>query len=115
MPLSSLRAVSVCCGMLVFAAPAVAQQVAPWTWTSDHLTLRGNVGAHAQVSSRRGTWWHLAAPSAPTFDAERTFTELWLHPQLAADYTLAPQTAAYGRLSVGITQNIGADAFDYRD
>lgn len=112
---SRLRAVLTLCGLFFIAASARAQQPALWTWTSDNLTLRGNVSAHAQLYSMRGTWWNLAASSAPTFDTDRTFTELWLHPQLSADYQLAPKTVAYGKLSVGITQNIGADAFDYRD
>ena len=100
---SRLRAVLTLCGLFFIAASARAQQPALWTWTSDNLTLRGNVSAHAQLYSMRGTWWNLAASSAPTFDTDRTFTELWLHPQLSADYQLAPKTVAYGKLSVGIT------------
>lgn len=62
-----------------------------------------------------GTWWNLAVDSTPTFDKSRSFTELWVHPKLNGSFQLGGSTEAYGTLSVGVTQNIGTDAFDYDD
>jgi len=96
----------------------VLAQQAPkpaWAWQSGDLALDAGLETYSAFYSMSGTWWNLAATSAPTFDKSRNFTELWVHPKLNGRFKLDSRTEAYGTLSVGVTQNIGADAFDYED
>ena len=99
------------------SAPTLAQQAPKpaWAMQSGGLSLDAGLDTYTAFYSMSGTWWNLAATSAPTFDKSRNFTELWLHPKLNGRYKLGGGTEAYGTLSVGVTQNIGADAFDYED
>ena len=101
--------------LLLTAGAAVAQQ-APrpaWEWTSGPLRLQGGLDTYTAAYAMRGTWWNLAAGTAPSFDTRRSFAELWFHPKLSGTYALGGQGQAYGGLSVGITRNLSADAFDY--
>lgn len=99
---------------LCAAASACAQQPPPlWELKSGDLALHTNIEAQTWFYSMRGTWWNLAAGSAPSFDANRSFGETWVHPKLSGTYALAGAGEAYGAVSVGMTQNISADAFDY--
>jgi hypothetical protein len=82
---------------------------------SGGLALDAGLDTYTAFYSMSGTWWNLSAASAPTFDKSRNFTELWVHPKLNGRFKLGSSTEAYGTLSVGATQNIGADAFDYED
>ncbi|MFN5155515.1 MAG: hypothetical protein ACK50K_00800 [Betaproteobacteria bacterium] len=102
---------------LVASAPALAQQApAPaWSWKSGDLALDAGLETYSAHYAMRGTWWNLAAASAPTFDKDRSFTELWVHPKLNGRVKLGAGTEAYGALSVGATRTIGTDAFDYAD
>jgi hypothetical protein len=79
------------------------------------LALDAGIETYTAYYAMRGTWWNLAATSAPTFDMDRSFAELWLHPKLNGRFKLGGSTEAYGSLSVGATRTIGADAFDYED
>ena len=96
---------------------ATAQQAAvpAWEWKSGDLSLQGGLEAQAAYYSMRGAWWNLAANSAPAYDANRDFGELWVHPKLTGRYSLGGQRAIYGALSAGWSQTVSADAFDYRD
>jgi hypothetical protein len=96
---------------------SVAQQSPPpaWAWRSGELALDAGIETYTAYYTMRGTWWNLAATSAPTFDMDRSFAELWLHPKLNGRFKLGGSTEAYGSLSVGATRTIGADAFDYED
>lgn len=99
------------------SAPTLAQQAPKpaWSMQSGDLSLDAGLDTYTAFYSMSGTWWNLSADSAPTFDKSRNFTELWLHPKLNGRFKLDGSTEAYGTLSVGVTQNIGADAFDYED
>ena len=88
---------------------------APWEWRSGDLALRGNLQAQAWSYSMRGAWWNLAAASAPTFDPDRSFGELWLNPMLSGTYALGGGGEAYGGLSVGFSKTLSSDVFDYRN
>ncbi|MCA3253486.1 MAG: hypothetical protein ACK5V2_10320 [Pseudomonadota bacterium] len=101
----------------VSSGSALAQQAPQpaWAWKSGDLALDAGLETYTAFYSMSGTWWNLAATSAPTFDKSRSFTELWVHPRLNGRFRLDGTTEAYGTLSVGATKTIGADAFDYRD
>ena len=103
------------CAVLASAATASAQDApAPlWAWTSGGLALDGAIETYSAYYSMRGTWWNLAATSAPDFDMSRSFAELWVHPKLNGSFELGDDAEIYGALSVGATQTIGADPFDY--
>jgi len=45
----------------------------------------------------------------------RSFAELWVHPKLDGSFKLGDDAEIYGALSVGATQTLGADPFDYQD
>lgn len=99
------------------SGPILAQQAPKpaWAWQSGGLALDAGLETYTSFYSMSGTWWNLAATSAPTFDMDRSFAELWLHPKLNGRFKLGGSTEAYGSLSVGATRTIGADAFDYED
>ncbi|MFO1279956.1 MAG: hypothetical protein U1F04_10375 [Burkholderiaceae bacterium] len=101
---------------LLAAISAGAQPApAPWQWRSDDLALRGNLQAQTWSYSMRGAWWYLAATSAPTFDRDRSFGELWLNPVLSGTYGLSGAGEVYGGLSVGFSKTLPSDFFDYRN
>jgi hypothetical protein len=105
------------CAVLASAATASAQDApAPlWAWTSGGLTLDGTIETYSAYYSMRGTWWNLSATTAPDFDLSRSFAELWVHPKLNGSFKLGEDAEIYGALSVGATQTIGADPFDYEN
>lgn len=102
------------CTLLLAASAAHAQDGAGagWNWSSGALSLRGGLDASAYFYSMRGTWWNLAETTAPSFDTERQFGELWLHPKLDGQFALGSGREVYGALSVGLSQTLGADPFD---
>jgi hypothetical protein len=71
--------------------------------------------ANAYYYAMRGTWWGLAANPAPDFDTRRSYAELWLLPRVDAQAMLASVLQLRGGLSLGITQDIGSNAFNYRN
>src|SRR5512137_2993002 len=103
------------CALLASAATASAQDApAPlWAWTSGGLAVEGAIETYSAYYAMSGTWWNLSATSAPDFDLNRSFAELWIHPKLDGRYRLGDDAEIYGALSVGATQTIGSDAFDY--
>lgn len=111
------RALTGLCALLASAVTASAQDapVPAWAWTSGGLSLAGAVETYSAYYSMRGTWWNLAAASAPDFDMDRSFAEFWVHPKLDGSFALGDDTEIYGALSVGATQTLGADPFDYED
>ncbi len=70
--------------------------------------------ANAYAYSMGGTWWGLAASAQPGFDASKRFAELWLHPRWHATYDLGSGAQLYGSLSMGLTKDLGTNAFDLR-
>lgn len=103
---------------LALCAGAASSQQAPaplWAWNQGDLTLTGGLDTYTAHYAMSGTWWNLAAGSAPTFDKRRSFTELWVQPRVNGRFKLDGGHEAYGALSVGATKTIGADAFDYED
>ncbi len=101
---------------LVLAASAVGAQDSPdagWARSVGALQLRGGVETYSAYYAMSGTWWNLAATAAPDFDTKRSFAEFWVQPTLGARYAVASQAEAYGAVSVGGTQTLGSDAFDY--
>jgi hypothetical protein len=106
-------------GLLAATAcgPALAQQAPKpaWAWTSGDLALEAGLDTNTAFYAMSGTWWNLTATAAPTFDKSRNFTELWVHPMLNGRLKVDAGHEVYGTLSVGATQTIGADAFDYQD
>jgi hypothetical protein len=111
------RAVAGLCALLISAATASAQDApAPaWGWTSGGLALEGALETYSAYYSMSGTWWNLAATSAPDFDIDRNFGEIWIHPKLNGTFKLSDDSEVYAAISVGATQTIGADPFDYED
>ena len=103
------------CLLAVSAASAQPTQSPGWEWKSDALGIEGGLDTYTAYYSMRGTWWNLAAGSAPAFDTDRSFAELWVQPKLNARYKLGNESEVYASLSVGATQTIGADAFDYKN
>lgn len=105
------------CAWLLAASTASAQPTPrpAWEWKSGPLAVEGGIDTYTAFYSMRGTWWNLAASSASGFDMDRNFAELWVQPKLSGRYQLGSDGEAYGSLSVGATQTLGADAFDYRD
>lgn len=115
-PLPRLSRLSTLCAALALSASAAcAQDGTGRTWSSGALTLRGGVDTYSSFYAMRGTWWNLAAPTAPSFDADRQFGELWIHPKLDGEFALGGGRAIYGALSVGLSQTLGADPFDNDD
>lgn len=98
-------------------ATAFAQQAEPprWAGKSGDLSWDAGVDTYSAAYAMSGTWWNLAADAAPGFDKQRRFAELWVHPKLNGRYQWSGSAEIFGSLSVGATQNIGADAFDYED
>lgn len=84
------RALAGLCVMLLPAAMASAQDAPSpaWSWKSGALELDGTLETYSAFYSMRGTWWNLAAESAPDFDMDRSFAELWVHPKLDGRYEL---------------------------
>ena len=100
------------------SAGAASAQDAPepaWSRSTGGLALDGAVETYSAYYSMSGTWWNLAATSAPDFDMDRNFGELWVHPKLSGTFKLSDDSEVYASLSVGATQTIGADPFDYED
>ncbi|MFN7427410.1 MAG: hypothetical protein ACK5T2_13315 [bacterium] len=102
---------------LVAENSAQAQQTERPLWASnwEDAELRAGLETYTAFYAMRGTWWNLTATSAPTFDKNRSFTELWVHPRLDGRMNIGGGTEAYGGVSVGATSTFGADAFDYAD
>ncbi|MFO0480819.1 MAG: hypothetical protein ACK52M_04230, partial [bacterium] len=69
---------------LVAENSAQAQQTERPLWASnwEDAELRAGLETYTAFYAMRGTWWNLTATSAPTFDKNRSFTELWVHPRL---------------------------------
>lgn len=86
-----------------------------WRHQSDGLALVAGVDANAYYYAMRGTWWGLAAAPAPDFDTNRSYAELWLLPRIDARLALDAGPQLRGGLSLGLTQDIGSNAFDYRN
>lgn len=109
------RALTPICSLLLAATAASAQDApAPaWAWKSGRLALEGAVETYSSFYSMSGTWWNLSAASAPDFDTNRDFAELWVHPKLDGRFEVGDGAELYGALSVGATQTLGADPFDY--
>lgn len=102
---------------LLLAGGAASAQDAPqpaWAWSSGALALEAGLDTYSAFYSMRGTWWNLAA-GVPEFDPDRSFAELWVHPEVDATLRLGDGSTAYTTLSVGATQTLGSDAFDYED
>lgn len=99
----------------VAASSATAQQASPpaLAWASGALAVQGAVDTYSAFYAMSGTWWNLAEQAAPGFDTRRNFGELWVHPKAAGTYDLGGDHEAYGAVSVGWTQTLSADAFDY--
>ncbi len=96
---------------------AQAQQAAKplWAMQSGDLSLDAGLDTYSAYYSMRGTWWNLAASSAPRFETDRSFAELWVRPKLNGVFKLGADWQAYGTLSVGASKNLGGDAFDYHN
>jgi hypothetical protein len=109
------RALAGLCAVLASSATASAQDApAPnWAWTSGGLAVEGAIETYSAYYAMRGTWWNLSATSAPDFNLNRSFAELWVHPKLDGRFKLGDDSEIYGALSVGATQTIGSDAFNY--
>jgi hypothetical protein len=86
-----------------------------WTHSAGAVQLRGAVDTYSAYYAMSGTWWNLAATAAPGFDPKRSFAELWVQPSLDGRYALGGQAEAYGAVSLGGTQTLGSDAFDYKN
>lgn len=101
---------------LAFSQASQAQQTPPaWSWQSGESSLEAGIDANLFYYSMSGTWWNLAASSAPSFDKKRGFGELWVQPKLNGRSKLGGGAELYGALSVGASQTLDADAFDYKD
>jgi hypothetical protein len=72
------RAILGCCACLLAVSMASAQATPhpAWEWKSDALAIEGGLDTYSAYYAMRGTWWNLAAGSAPTFDTDRSFAEL---------------------------------------
>ncbi len=104
--------------VLLLAASTVGAQGdvdAGWARSFGALQLRGGVDTYSAYYSMSGTWWNLAATASPGFATNRGFAELWVQPTLNGRLALGDQAEAYGAVSVGATQTLGSDAFDYSD
>jgi len=102
----------------LLAASTVSAQDVPrpaWSWQSGGLVLEAGIDTYTAYYAMSGTWWNLAATASPGFEMSRSFGELWVHPKLNGRFRLDDESEAYGALSAGATQTLGADAFDYRD
>nr|WP_295130788.1 hypothetical protein [uncultured Roseateles sp.] len=88
---------------------------AAWSWQSGDLSLDAGMDTYSAYYSMQGTWWNLSSTSAPTFDKDRSFAELWVRPKLNGAFKLGGGVEAYGTVSVGGTKTLGADAFDYKN
>jgi hypothetical protein len=96
---------------------ALAQAETPPVWAGSigALEWRGGVDTYSAYYGMSGTWWNLAASASPGFDTSRSFAEFWVQPALSGRYPLGGETEAYGAVSVGATQTLGSDAYDYRN
>ena len=111
------RSVAAAC-VLVLACPLAQSQaeVPPaWAGSIGALEWRGGVDTYSAYYGMSGTWWNLAASASPGFDTKRSFAEFWVQPALSGRYPFSAQTEAYGAVSVGATQTLGSDAYDYRN
>jgi hypothetical protein len=105
------------CTLALVASTACAQDDAGagWSWSFGALELSGRVDTYSAYYAMSGTWWNLAATASPGFDMDRSFAEFWVHPKLDGRFGLDVNHEAYGALSVGATQTLGSDAFDYKN
>jgi hypothetical protein len=115
--LPSCRVAACLCALALVASSVSGQEGADAGWGRSFgaLELRGGVDTYSAYYSMSGTWWNLAATASPAFDMSRGFAELWVQPKLDGRLVFDVNNEAYGALSVGATQTLGADAFDYDD
>lgn len=110
-----IQACTLACLVAASAAFAQSEPTPAWEWKNDALTVQGGVDSYSAYFSMRGAWWNLAADAAPAFDTSRSFGELWVHPKLNARYRLQGGHEGYAALSLGLTQTVSSDAFDFSD
>jgi hypothetical protein len=103
------------CALLASVTAVSAEDAPPPGWASGRFAIDGSIETYSSYYSMRGTWWNLTASAAPDFDLDRSFAEIWILPKLNVSFELGGTAEAYGALSVGGTQTLGADAYDYSD
>lgn len=122
-PASSLRrhiavlalGVSATVGAWAQADPASTLPAGGLRWASGAWQSTLGLEANVYAYQMKGTWWGLPALGNPGFNPERSYAELWLHPRLHAEYDLGGGNKAYGSVSLGLTQDIGENAFAVRN
>jgi len=99
------------------AAPPIGQPLPAGGLRQEHGAFSMVAGAdvNAYAYAMRGTWWGLAEASAPDFDTDIAYLELWLHPRLNVTYALGDDSRLYAGLSAGITRDVNENAFGYED
>jgi hypothetical protein len=109
------RAFALLIALAAGAASAADAPGAGHAGSDSTLATRLGLDTYAAFYAMSGTWWNLAATASPGFDMNRSFGELWVNPRVDGSYRLQGGLEAYGALSVGASQTLGADAFDYRN
>lgn len=82
-------------------------------WEKDDLSAVLGLDASAMFYASRGSWWGIAANTAPLYNTSRNWGELWLAPRLNVNYKIDNEQLLYGAVSVGVTQDMGGNPYDY--
>ena len=82
-------------------------------WEQDYLSAVLGLDANAYFYGTRGTWWGVGASTAPLYNSNRNWGELWMMPRLNVNYKIDSDQMIYGGLSIGAAKDLGGTAFDY--
>ena len=82
-------------------------------WEKDDLSAVLGLDANLYFYASRGSWWGMGANTAPLYNSNRNWGELWLMPRLNLNYKIDNEQLIYGAVSVGATKDFGGNPFDY--
>ena len=81
-------------------------------WEGEDVTAVLGLDANAYFYGMRGTWWGIGANTAPLYNSNRNWGELWMMPRLNVNYKIDGDQMIYGGLSAGAAKDLGGTAFD---
>jgi hypothetical protein len=82
-------------------------------WEKDDLSVVLGLDANLYFYASRGSWWGMGSNTAPLYNSNRNWGELWLMPRLNLNYKIDNEQLIYGAVSVGATKDFGGNPFDY--
>jgi len=110
--------VGLACSVSVWAQndPATTLPGGGLRWQRDQVQVVLGLDVNVYAYQMKGTWWGLPAGLGTTgFTPERSFAELWVQPRLNVESPTGGGGRWYGGLSLGLTQDVGENAFALRN